>query len=108
MPKTQKYSLGNRIDRMFIEIIEAVAGASFLPKVEKLPFVKAAIRKLDALKILIMIVWETQSMDNKRYATLSLPLEEIGRMLGGWQGQLSKLLEQARDIKNSPVFAGEK
>ncbi len=29
LPKTQRYSLGQRIDTLFIEIIEAVATASF-------------------------------------------------------------------------------
>ncbi len=93
LPKTQKYSLGNRIDKIFIEIIEMVASAAFLPKSEKLPFVKIAIRKLDVMKILIMILWETRSLDEKKYIALSLPLDEVGKMLGGWQGQL---------IKNSP------
>ena len=90
MPKTQKYSLGNRIDKIFIEVIELVTGASFLPKTEKLPYVKAAIRKLDTLKILLMISWETRGIVAKQYLNLSIPLDEAGRMLGGWNGQLQK------------------
>jgi len=27
---------------------------------------------------------------NKKYTALSAPLEEIGKMLGGWNGQLTK------------------
>jgi len=75
---------------LFIEIIEAVATASFLSRQEKLPYVRRGIQKLDALKILLMILWEIKALDNKKYSILSEPLDEIGRMLGGWNGQLTK------------------
>ncbi len=75
---------------MFVDIIEAVATASFLARQEKLPYVRRAIQKLDAMKILLMVLWETKSLDNKKYAALSGPLDEVGRMLGGWNGQLTK------------------
>lgn len=37
-----------------------------------------------------MILWETKSLDNKKYINLSTPLAEVGKMLGGWNGQLIK------------------
>lgn len=93
LPKLHRYSLGQRLDTIFIHILEAIAAAGFLPKAEKLPYVRVAIRKLDTLKVLLMILWETKSLETKKYAALSLQLDEVGRMLGGWSGQL---------IKNSP------
>ena len=90
LPKSHRYSLGYRIDTLFVEIIEAVAIASFLPKEEKRPYVCIAIRKLDTLKVLLLVLWETKSLDNKKYLALSLHLDEAGRMLGGWNGQLAK------------------
>jgi len=35
-------------------------------------------------------LWETKSLDNKKYIALSEELNEVGRMLGGWYGQLKK------------------
>ncbi|MEK7525789.1 MAG: four helix bundle protein [Patescibacteria group bacterium] len=90
LPKTHRYSLGQRIDTLFVELIEALAGAAFFSRQEKLPYIKLAIRKLDALKILLLILWETKSLDNKKYIALSVKVDEIGRMLGGWNGQLTK------------------
>ncbi|KKT22503.1 MAG: hypothetical protein UW06_C0009G0015 [Parcubacteria group bacterium GW2011_GWE1_43_8] len=90
LPKTTRYSLGQRIDTLFIETIESVTTASFLPKEEKRPYVSLAIRKLDTAKILLMVLWETKALPTKQYAALSAPLDEIGKMLGGWQGQLTK------------------
>lgn len=81
--------------------MEAISVASFLQREEKLPWVKLAIRKIDTAKVLLMVLWETKSLDNKKYIALSLELEETGKMLGGWNGQLSK--------QNSPTMkAGEK
>ena len=71
-------------------MIETIAIASFLTKTEKLPYVRIAIRKVDTLKILLMVLWETKSIDNKKYLALSVKVEEIGKMLGGWNGQLQK------------------
>jgi hypothetical protein len=90
LPKAQRYSLGQKIDVLFIEMMEATATAGFLVRGEKIPYIKRAIQKLDTLKILLMILWETKSLDNKKYSTLSLPLDEIGKMLGGWNGQIIK------------------
>lgn len=67
-----------------------MALASFLTREEKHPYVRLAIRKLDTLKVLLMVLWETKSLDNKKYIALSIKVDEIGRMLGGWNGQLQK------------------
>lgn len=98
--KTHRHTLGQKIDNLFVEIIEAIAVATFLDKTEKQPWVKFAIRKLDTIKILLMVLWETKSLDNKKYIHISKPLDEIGKMLGGWNGQLRK--------QNSPKKSGEK
>lgn len=100
MPKIHRYSLGNKIDSFFATIIESIATASFLLREEKLPYIHLAIRKVDTLKIFLMILWETKSIDDKKYINLSIKINEIGKMLNGWNGQLIK--------QNSPNKTGEK
>ncbi|MEK7163129.1 MAG: four helix bundle protein [Patescibacteria group bacterium] len=100
LPKHHRHSFGYRIDSLFVEIIEAIAAATFLSREEKSPYVRLSIKKLDALKILLMILWETKSLDDEKYIALSVKLEEIGKNLGGWYGQIVK--------QNSPTKAGEK
>lgn len=99
LPKLHRYSLGTRVDALYIDVIEAVSAAAFLSREEKIPYVRLAMRKVDALKLLLMILWETKSLDTKKYAALSEKMDEIGKMLGGWSGQLHK--------QNSPA-QGEK
>jgi len=71
-------------------VIEAVSAAVFLIKQDKLPFLKLAIRKLDTIKILLLVGWENKFIMNTKYADLSLKLDKIGKMLGGWKGKLEK------------------
>ena len=108
LPKTHRHSLGVKIDSLFVEIMEGVAVAGFLPKEEKQPWVRSAIRKTDTLKVLLMVLWETKSLDDKKYIALSLKIEEFGRMLGGWNGQIVKYLEEKKNKQNSPNKVGEK
>jgi len=100
LPKLHRHSLGQKIDTYFVDIIEAVSFAGFLKQDEKASYIRFAIRKLDTLKILLMVLWETKTLDNKKYIALSVKIDEIGKMLGGWNGQLAK--------QNSPAKAGEK
>ena len=100
LPKLHRYTLGKKIDNIFVEIIEMASAAAFLPRGAKLPYVQAAARKLDTLKLLLMVAWESKSLDTKKYIVLSEKIDETGKMLGGWHGQLLK--------QNSPTKAGEK
>lgn len=100
LPKIHRYSFGQRIDSLFVEIIEAISAATFLSPGEKQPYVRLAIKKLDTLRVLLMILWETKSFEDKKYIALSVKLDEAGKMLCGWNGQLTK--------QNSPTKVGEK
>jgi hypothetical protein len=95
IPKTHKYSLGQKIDNLFVEAMEAVTTAGFLQPQEKLPWIRLAIRKTDTLKIFLMILWETKSIDDKKYILLSEKLNEIGKMLGGWHNQIQNLKQNS-------------
>lgn len=90
LPKEHRYTLGQKVDNLLSETIEAISSASFLVREEKQLFIKIAIRKTDTTKVFLLILWETKSLDNKKYLALSERLSEIGRMLGGWNGQLTK------------------
>jgi len=82
--------MGAKIDNLLSDIIEAISGASFLTGPDKLPYLKTAVRKTDTIKIFLLLLWETQSLDNKKYSDLSEKIHEIGKMLGGWLGQAIK------------------
>jgi hypothetical protein len=89
LAKTSRFTLGQKIDDLFIETTELIFSASYLAKEQKLPYLQRATAKLDLLKFFLQIAWEIKDLDNKKYITLSEPLAEIGRMLGGWVRQVT-------------------
>ena len=98
-PKTSRYTLGARIDDYFLETIEALFIASYLSKQEKIPYLKKAGVKLDLLKFFLQISWELNVLEKKQYIILSTPLNELGKMLGGWMRGIQK---------ETPVNVGRK
>ncbi len=94
-PKKSRYSLGGKIDNLFIEVLEAIFVACYLSKKEKLPFVQRAINRLDLLKFFLEVAWKTDSLEEKKYIVLSVPLKSVGEILGGWRNRIIK--------ENSPI-----
>lgn len=88
IPRLTRYSLGEKINLLFIELSELIFTAGFAAREQKLIVVQRAALKLDLLKYFMQIAWELKAIDNKKFAELSVPLVEAGKMLGGWQKQL--------------------
>jgi len=98
-PKTSRYTLGSKIDFLFVEIVELSVTASYLNRNRKFPYVQKAVLKLDLLKFFLQVSWEIKALDNKKFIVLSEKLDEIGKMLGGWLKQL---------MRENPATGGEK
>lgn len=91
-PKSSKYTLGEKVDRYFLETIELIYLASYQPAEKKLVYIEKSSSKLDLTKFFLRIAWETKSLDNRKYILLSEKLDEIGKMLGGWIRQIKEKL----------------
>jgi len=87
-PRLSKFSLGGKIDTLFVELMEMLFLARYSTGESKLGYVNSAGAKLDLIKFFIQIAWEISALDHKQFATMSAPLNEIGKMIGGWQKQL--------------------
>ncbi|MDP3772372.1 MAG: four helix bundle protein [bacterium] len=83
-PKQSRFTIGVKIDVLFLDVIELLFVASRLSKEQKLPYLHKASVKLDLLKFFLQIAWELKAVDTKKYIMLSEQLNEIGKMLGGW------------------------
>ncbi len=58
--------------------------ASYAPRAEKPTIIQNLAVKLDSVKFFLKILWEQKALDHKKYALLSAPISEIGKMVGGW------------------------
>lgn len=89
-PKKSRYTLGAKIDNLFLETIEYLFIASTLARGKKLAVLQRASARFDLLKFFLQLVWELKALDTKTYAALSEPLNGIGKMLGGWMKNAEK------------------
>ena len=99
-PKGSRYTLGSKIDDIFLSAIEYCFLASYSPLGEKLPILDRAISRTDLIKLFLTLAWESKYLDTNKYTQLSLHLSEVGRMLGGWRKQI--------ETKTLELFAREK
>jgi hypothetical protein len=83
-PRLSKYTLGEKIDGLFSELIESLFLAGYSTQDEKIKHIIAASVRLDLLKYFMQVAWELKYLDHKRYAAMTPPLVEIGKMIGGW------------------------
>lgn len=84
VPKQDRYTLWQRSENTLLDVLEHILLASQLRKEEKLSALERASVKIGLLRVFLRLAKETRALDNKKYTLLQEPLDEIGRMLGGW------------------------
>ena len=87
-PKANRFTIGSKIDILFLEAIEYAFLASYAQAEEKRLLLNKSISRIDLVKLLLQLAWEIKALDNKKYAHLAEKFAEIGKMLGGWNRQL--------------------
>jgi hypothetical protein len=97
-PKANRFTLGSKIDDVFLAAIEYCFLASYANIAEKQILLDRAISRTDLIKLLLQLAWDIRAIDHKKYASLGERLAEVGRMLGGWKRQLQqKTLQEDRE-----------
>lgn len=84
-PKKSRYTLGDKMDSVFVEVLELLFVASYQSKEEKLPTIEKTLRDVDILKAFARVAWDLRILDNQKFIVLSAGLQDIGKMLGGWR-----------------------
>lgn len=91
-PKGLQRTLGEKVDSTFLIILETLFIASYQSRLEKIPTLLIAVKKTDLLKFFLQVAWELRALNNKKYISLSVETQELGRMIGAWKkGVESKL-----------------
>lgn len=82
--KRDRYAIWQRLENSALELLEYILLASQRQKSYKYEALEIASAKLNILRILIRLTKDVRVIDNKKYLSLELTIDEIGRMLGGW------------------------
>ena len=95
-PKANRFTLGSKIDEVFLHAIEYCFLASYSPLGEKLAILDRAISRVDLIKLLLQLAWDIKAIDTNKYVVLGNMLSETGKMLGGWKKQISNKTPESR------------
>jgi len=89
LPRLTRYTLGIKIDNLFIDLLEITLTAKYTKREEKLIVLNTISRKLDNLKFFVTVLWEAKGVSPANYGQLAQKLSSIGTMLGGWTRKLT-------------------
>ena len=82
--KRERFTWGNRVDQLAIDVLSLSAQATYLPKQKKREALENMSANVDLLKIILRIGFDLRILDQKKYIARQGELQEIGKMLGGW------------------------
>lgn len=84
-PKSQRYSLGSKLQTELLSLIETIITAATLSdQQQKRTQLTIASAKLDVLRLLIRLAKDCKCLTNEAYLDLESQLNDIGKMIGGW------------------------
>jgi len=89
MPKHNRYTIGERIENKFLDLLELTYTTYFSNREMKTNNIPKCILMLDVLKFLISVAWTNKLISHKQCEEIALKLDEIGKMLGGWLKSLN-------------------
>jgi len=82
-PKKYKYTLGDRLTSSMLSILEGIIEARYSKKKEH--FLRHCNLEIEKLRFLIRLSRDLQCLETNSYEYATTKLEEIGRMVGGWE-----------------------
>ena len=96
MQKLDRYTLGQKIIELLIEILVLTLQAGFRSSQQKLATLSNISPKLDTVKVLIRLTHKLGCINEADYIRFESILQESGKMLGGWMN----------DVKSKAPLAG--
>lgn len=86
-PKKYKFTLGDRLTSLQLELLEKIIDAKYATSGKKSHFLRKANLTLEKLRYLIRLSKDLECISIKAYEFISKQINEIGKMVGGWEIQ---------------------
>jgi len=84
IPKKDRYTLGIKIEKLIIDLLELFFLALNEYGEEKNIILNKSDIKLKTIKLMIRLAYEIKTISQDEYILLEKKVLEIGKMLGGW------------------------
>lgn len=82
--KNDRYTVWQKCQITCLEILEQFIRIGYTAPTARHAMLITASVRLDILKLLVRLCFESKTIDKKAYLQIQKILDEIGRMLGGW------------------------
>jgi len=83
--KEYKHTLGAEIQQIAWQILDEVIKTNSLPDSQKEDSIQEISYLFDKFKIRFRFAYEIGLMTNRKFGVAQQQIEEIGKMIGGWQ-----------------------
>lgn len=84
LPRSQRFTLGDRIQNHISDLLESAISAYYQPANEKRPILFQSNIRLEMLRYYFRLAYERGYYNSIKYKDFSERIDEIGRMIGGW------------------------
>jgi len=91
--RQHRFTLGDRIEALSIEVLEALVEATYTR--EKTALLSRANLRLETLRYLLRLSKDLKLLTVRQYGHAAETLAEVGRQVGGWQKQQGRALDRA-------------
>lgn len=81
-PRTQKFTLGDRIQNQALDVLEALIEATYTR--DRVPHLRRANLGIEKLRFLFRLAADLRVLDRRRYEFVARTLDETGRSVGAW------------------------
>ena len=98
MARGQRYTIGQRIENKFLDLLELSYLAYFTERDKKAERIAECVFVLDTLKYLLYVAWEGKLVSSTHYGEVAKKLDESGKMFGGWQKSLDNPEKKNRTL----------
>lgn len=89
-PRSQKFTLGDRLQNQLSDLLDLYIRAFYAPKEQKTALLHEANIQLEILRHYFRLGFDLGLYNSNVYGQQARKLQEIGRMTGGWLKSLEK------------------
>ena len=85
MERSARFGIGNKIDVLFLRILELLRKSMYAPISKKITLLEEATDNIDSFRFFFQLLWETKLVSRQEYITFGAEIENLGKIVGGWK-----------------------
>jgi len=90
LPKSHRFTFGERVDRLTLDCLELVIEATYAPPDKKAVPLRRLNLHLEKLRVFWRLICDRRWISSQQLLFVTQLLDEIGRMTGGWLKQVER------------------